>query len=184
MDIQMPEMDGYEATTRIRAQRRFQDLPIIAMTAHAMVEERQKATEVGMNDHISKPIDPEALFATLSKYLRSSKRLTTEKSVSLDKDLFPSVPGVDTEQGLRRVAGNRALYQELLQRFSDGQQDVSERIREALVAGDVTGAERLSHTLKGAAGNLGMTTAYALAGELGKRYSTSRRAWPSPKTLV
>ncbi len=68
MDIQMPEMDGYEATTRIRSQERFKELPIIAMTAHAMVEERQKTREVGMVDHISKPIDPTALLATLRKY--------------------------------------------------------------------------------------------------------------------
>ena len=78
MDIQMPEMDGYEAATRIRAQRRFRDLPIIAMTAHAMASERRKALEVGMTDHISKPIDPAAMFATLARHLGAGRRAAEE----------------------------------------------------------------------------------------------------------
>ena len=70
MDIQMPEIDGYEATKRIRSQTWGSEIPIIAMTAHALVEEREKAMQAGMNDHISKPIDPDAMFATMQKYYR------------------------------------------------------------------------------------------------------------------
>ena len=80
MDVQMPEMDGYDATRRIRADGRFADLPIIAMTAHAMVEERQKAADAGMNDHISKPIDPQAMFETLRRHYRRVHAQVTHSS--------------------------------------------------------------------------------------------------------
>ena len=70
MDLQMPEMDGFTATRLLRTQPRLQELPIIAMTAHALVEERQRCLEAGMNDHVSKPIDPDALFATLMRWAK------------------------------------------------------------------------------------------------------------------
>ena len=68
MDLQMPEMDGYQATSKLRADERFADLPIIAMTAHATMEERQRCLAAGMNDHVSKPIDPAALFETVGRF--------------------------------------------------------------------------------------------------------------------
>ena len=70
MDLQMPEMDGYQATTKIRSDSRFERLPIIAMTAHATMEERQRCLEAGMNDHVSKPIDPAILYETLSRFYK------------------------------------------------------------------------------------------------------------------
>ena len=96
MDIQMPEMDGYEATRRIRAEKRFADLPILAMTAHALVEERQKAMEAGMNDHISKPIDPQAMFETLRRYYRKARAQAphaTPAVSSIETDHSPRNPG-------------------------------------------------------------------------------------------
>ncbi len=171
MDIQMPEMDGYEATSRIRAQKRFRELPIIAMTAHAMAAERQTALEIGMNDHISKPIDPEAMLATLEKHLHLPSEPATAKSVRpvTGPTVLSSIPGVDVEGGLKRASGNRRLYLDLLRRFLEAEEDAPARIREALVAGDMARAELLAHTLKGTAGNLGIAAVHSLAGDLEKR---------------
>jgi CheY-like chemotaxis protein/anti-sigma regulatory factor (Ser/Thr protein kinase) len=167
MDLQMPEMDGYQATARIRSDTRFTDLPIIAMTAHATLEERERCLDAGMNDHVSKPIDPEALFETLGRYyvpseIRNvgeaptapSRAASTEEHSSEEAGL-PSVEGLDTFDGLRGVAGNRALYLTLLRKFIDEQSNVPARIAACLTTGDHDGAERLAHTLKGLAGSLG-----------------------------
>ena len=174
MDVQMPEMDGYEATTRIRSQERFQSLPIIAMTAHAMVAERQKASEMGMNDHISKPIDPEAMFATLARYFRPSAASTKDAQTQAaplpsprrEPAQLPTIAGVEIIEGLRRVTGNRELYVRLLRGFADLEEETPSRIGEALRAGDHARAERLAHTLRGSAGNLGIAEVMKLAAAL------------------
>ena len=169
MDLQMPNMDGFEATRLIRADVRFKDLPIIAMTAHAMVEERQHCLEVGMNDHIAKPIDPDALFQTLQQWLKvdpvqqSPGRALPGLPTVNDAPVLPELPGLDTAGGLRRVAGNRQLYRELLGKYVAGQAEAPVRIREALEAGDRATAERLAHTLKGVSGNIGAMTVQSLA---------------------
>jgi len=147
MDLQMPEMDGFQATAGLRADRRFTGLPIIAMTAHATVEERQRCLAAGMNDHVAKPIDPGALLDTLSRHYRSA--LEREASA------VPSVEGLDTAAGLLRVAGNRGLYLKLVRHFVEQHASAPSRIAEALNAGDRAAAERVAHTVKGVAGNLG-----------------------------
>ena len=78
MDLQMPGMDGFTATKLLRAKPELQDLPIIAMTAHALVEERQRCLDAGMNDHVSKPIDPDALFATLRRWAKPRQERAAE----------------------------------------------------------------------------------------------------------
>jgi PAS domain S-box-containing protein len=181
MDIQMPEMDGYETTRRIRADGRFSDLPIIAMTAHALVAERQKAMEAGMNDHISKPIDPDAMFQTLRRYYRkaqaSAQHPALTESLS-ERAAVPEIPGLDTRTAIRRVAGNTKLYMDLLRRFVEGQKDATERIRAALTKDDKALAERLAHIVRGVSGNIGGAEVQALAAELeasiGKGMSASQ----------
>jgi two-component system sensor histidine kinase/response regulator len=178
MDLQMPEMDGYQATAKIRAESRFANLPIIAMTAHATVEERQRCLAAGMNDHVSKPIDPNALFETVSQYYRplpdagTGRDTTTPgqaKTVSTTGEpVLPSVEGLDTSDGLLRVAGNRTLYLKLLRQFVEQQSDASARLAECLLAGDHATAERLAHTVKGVAGNLGAAAVQAAASDLEK----------------
>jgi two-component system, sensor histidine kinase and response regulator len=169
MDIQMPEMDGYEATRLLRSQERFADLPIIAMTAHALADAQLKAKEVGMNDYIIKPIDPDAMFATLRRYCGKAG---TAVSPSIKPGTprvaaaVPNIPGVDTEGGLRRVVGNRKLYMDLLRRYCEGQRGAGEKIQEALDGGDRPLAERIAHTLKGVSGNIGATQVQAIAGEV------------------
>jgi two-component system sensor histidine kinase/response regulator len=169
MDIQMPEMDGYEAARHIRAQERFAGLPIIAMTAHALMEERQMAMEAGMNDHISKPIDPQAMFEVLSHYYREREapapRVMPVGSPA-EQPTVPEIQGIDVHAGLRRVAGNRKLYMDLLGRYVEGQQEAVEKIRDALAKHDTALGERIAHTLKGVSGNIGDADVQATAGEL------------------
>jgi two-component system, sensor histidine kinase and response regulator len=173
MDIQMPEMDGYEAVRRIRARQRFADLPIIAMTAHALVEEKQRAAAAGMNDYISKPIDPEAMFDTLRRFYRAENAgpkpapPPPEAPAKADAGAaIPAIPGIDVEAGLRRVVGNKRLYLDLLRRYVEGQEDAAARIKAAMEKGDVALAELVAHTLKGVSGNIGADEAQAAAGEL------------------
>ena len=173
MDLQMPEMDGFEATRRIRADARFAELPIIAMTAHALVEERQRCLEAGMNDHIAKPIEPEAMFHTLQHWFPSKtgtparrRRVTAGRSSEALE--LPVLPDLDTATGLRRVGGNRSLYRNLLGKFAISQTEVVTQIRAALADADRETAERLAHTLKGVAGNIGATSLQMRATDLEK----------------
>jgi two-component system sensor histidine kinase/response regulator len=173
MDLQMPEMDGFEATRQIRADARFAGLPIIAMTAHALVEERQRCLDAGMNDHIAKPIEPETLFRTLQQWhpvkpglpaLRRRRVITSPRSS--DALELPALPGLDTANGLRRMAGNRRLYRELLGKYMTGQAEAVTQIQAALACADWVTAERLAHILKGVSGNIGATAVEQLAGDL------------------
>lgn len=156
-DLQMPVMDGFQATAQIRADARFATLPIIAMTAHATVEERQRCFDAGMNDHIAKPINPEVLLETVARACRT-----------VSPNRFSTVVGLDTDDGLRRVAGNEKLYVKLLHQFADQQADAPQQIAEQLAADDLATAERTAHTVKGIAGNLGARGVQTAAGDLEK----------------
>jgi two-component system sensor histidine kinase/response regulator len=161
MDLQMPVMDGHQATSKIRSDPRFTALPIYAMTAHATLEERELCLANGMNGHIAKPIDPALLFDTLSKVARRPSDVviggvaTTPEAVVDAPAELPPIDGLDTTDGLRRIGGNNTLYVKLLRQFADQQGDAVGQIRAALAANDVESATRLAHTLKGVAGNLG-----------------------------
>jgi two-component system, sensor histidine kinase and response regulator len=161
MDLQMPEMDGLTATKLLRADSRFSALPIIAMTAHALVEERERCLAAGMNDHVTKPIDPDVLFATLARWAKPRHNHTAEvprlQSKESDEIIIPPIEGVDVMAGLGRVVGNRKLYRSLLTQFSEKQADAAAQISAALQSGDSVLAERIAHTVKGVAGNIGIT---------------------------
>ena len=168
MDLQMPEMDGYTATHLLRADARFATLPILAMTAHALTEERQRCLAAGMNDHVSKPIDPDAMFATLGRWVtrRAVAPVAVRPRPADDGVAVPEIPGVDVAGGLKRVAGNATLYRSLLSQFVEKQADVVGRIRDTLASGDRATAERLAHTVKGVAGNIGLGSVQAAAGRV------------------
>jgi two-component system sensor histidine kinase/response regulator len=174
MDLQMPEMDGYQATAKLRSSVRFTALPIVAMTAHATIEERQRCLAAGMNDHIAKPIDPDNLFETVERFYKPVKTVDTDaepkrSAVRSDgADEMPSIAGLDTKGGLVRVGGNGALYLKLLRQFVEQQGPTVTQVRDALVKGDVALAERLAHSLKGVAGNIGATRVQGTAGALEK----------------
>jgi signal transduction histidine kinase/CheY-like chemotaxis protein len=175
MDVQMPEMDGFTATRLLRRDNRLQKFPIIAMTAHALVEERQRCLDAGMNDHVSKPIDPDNLFATLLRWAKprpkesvKSQPLPAPVGISVDEAILPEIPGVNLADGLKRVAGNRRLYRDLLGQFAAKQGDAAAQISAALESGDRQLAERIAHTVKGVAGNFGITGVQSSAQKLEK----------------
>jgi two-component system sensor histidine kinase/response regulator len=168
MDLQMPEMDGYQATTHIRATPSLAGLPILAMTAHATAEERDRCLAAGMRGHIAKPVDPELLYRTLLQFHRSGQAARASKSVERfsHSAALPQIAGLDVADGLNRVAGNVKLYRSLLAQFADQQVDTVSAIRVSLAREDFASAERLMHTLKGVSGNLGAKVLSGLAAEL------------------
>ena len=174
MDVQMPEMDGYQATRKIRSDPRFASFPIIAMTAHATIEERQKCLEAGMNGHVSKPIDPSALFETVERFVTPTAKgeaLLPQEPASAavaEADELPEVAGLNVAEGLVRVAGNKKLYRKLLRQFANTEADAPQRIASALADKDRTLAERLAHTVKGVAGNIGAHAVQNAAAHLEK----------------
>ena len=170
MDLQMPEMDGHTAARLIRAQPHLQNLPIIAMTAHALVEEHQRCLDAGMNDHVSKPIDPEAMFSTLLRWAKPRRGQAVESHAATaktaDEVILPEIPGINQADGLKRVVGNKRLYRDLLALFAAKQDDAAARISAALESGDLKLAERIAHTVKGVAGNLGIGQVFTAAEKL------------------
>ena len=165
MDMQMPVMDGIEATRVIRSNPRFQSLPIIAMTANAMASDRILCLDAGMNDHIAKPIDPDQLFGVLLRWIRrpdgdgrarGGGAAHSRDGRANDSELV--IPGIDVPAGLRRTGGNRKRYEALLRKFAEQQDGVVNAIETALSRGDAATAERAAHSLKGAAATLGASS--------------------------
>jgi two-component system sensor histidine kinase/response regulator len=162
MDIQMPEMDGYEATSRIRSNPLCADLPIIAITAHAMAKERKKTRAAGMNAHITKPVNPEELFAVLATWLCHGKQvpsppppITPAVRNAVNITLPTSLPGISTRNGLKYCNGDVELYRDVLTRFVETRRDSVAEIRTMMRHGDMKTAERTAHTLKSLAGSIG-----------------------------
>jgi PAS domain S-box-containing protein len=229
MDVQMPVMDGYTATRKIREwevgmrnkirkdsdlkseirdpKSKSKGLPIIAMTAHAMAGDEEKSLQAGMNDHVTKPIDPDRLFGTLTKWIRSdkqrgairlpeteiSKSVDPESSadhrvpepVTVDENFFPqTLPGFDLAAGLQRLQGNSKLYKKLLLDFAKNYAGLAAEIQRALSAGDMDQAHSLIHNLKGVSGNLAATGLQAAAIDMQKLVKKGdKKRVPSAKEL-
>jgi two-component system sensor histidine kinase/response regulator len=169
MDMQMPVMDGVTATREIRRMARFANLPIVAMTANAMEQDRRKCMDAGMNDFLVKPIDPQELWSILLRWVRTSK-VPAERAPApapqpkpLPAGELPRIEGLDTALGLSRMMGKKPLYLAMLRRYAAGQKDLGPQVRTALAGGDRTTAERLAHTLKGVSANVGAVTVQNLA---------------------
>ena len=165
MDCQMPVMDGLEATRRLRAMNEFTELPIIAMTANAMAEDRERCLRAGMNDHVPKPIEPSQLYRVLTTWVSECQEEPARSRVVPSMKSAPSLPvvqGIDFKQGLLRCAGNQALYISLLRKLCDNYRGIAVEIQECWGRGDKEAACRTAHTLRGVAYNLG-------ARELGDR---------------
>ncbi len=166
MDINMPVMDGLEATRRIRnLATEVSGLPIIAMTASAMTQDVELTQEAGMNDHVAKPIDVKQLFSTLVKWIEPGDRgftpkadtaKTHEKAPVPPKDQLPeTIEGINLKEGLMRVGGNEKLYRSLLVKLRDDYAKTDEEIKGFLQSEKADEAERLAHSIKGVAGNVG-----------------------------
>ncbi len=170
MDIQMPEMDGFEATRRIREDARFSSLPIIALTAHAFAEERERSRAAGMNDHVIKPIDCRELMEAICRHLPHGRGLHTTldrpSSAGAVGRRLGALPELDADNALKRVGGNENLYLDILRKFAAGQGDAPGRITSALRDGDRHAAERIAHTVKGLAGTIGALKLQTMAAGL------------------
>jgi PAS domain S-box-containing protein len=162
MDCQMPIMDGYTATGKIREMDQFKNLPIIAMTANAMVGDKEKAMAAGMNDYISKPINFNQMFKTMSEWIVPENPLA-EGDVSYSAEAHDGavdisdmvVDGIDIQRGLQTTQGDQVLYTKLIKRFIEGQVDFEAEFKQSIQSRDSELAIRLAHTLKAVAGNIG-----------------------------
>ena len=170
MDMQMPVMDGLEATKAIRQKFSNNDLPILAMTANASDVDRDKCLEAGMDSHITKPIDPNLLFAGLAKWIKvkNSNLISDQKTVISAKEEIkvPEIEGVDSRLGLQVAAGKVSLYIKMLKTFSTDQINSVSDIKSALDLSDYSTAQRVAHTLKGTSGSIGATEIQKIAGEV------------------
>jgi CheY-like chemotaxis protein len=219
MDVQMPVMDGYTATRKIREwqlkahsskleaadsselsasnlQPPTFDLPIIAMTAHAMAGDEDKSLQAGMNGHVTKPIDPDQLFATLQKWIQPSEKrvqvqqpevpvepLEAEKMVPQEDELPESLPGFDLSAGLARLMGNKRLYRKLLVDFGTKYIETASDIRKALDTKDFEQVHGLVHNLKGLAGNLEARDLQAATVNMEKLVKGAQKKTPSAEEL-
>ncbi len=175
MDVQMPLMDGYQATEIIRADSRYNDLPIIAMTAHAMQSEREKCLAVGMNDHVTKPIDPNRLYAVLATWAARSgshpakpaSKITAADSSTptpVSADVLPdTIQGINLTEARAMMRGNDVILRRLLGAFHAKYMDQADEISALLTDGDLETAVRTAHTLKGVSGNIRAERVYQAA---------------------
>lgn len=169
MDLQMPKMDGLEATQIIRQDERFSHIPILAMTANAFTEDLSEMIDAGMNDRITKPVNPEVLLKKLLKHLLISDKnsmLTNNKIIS--ETFFADISGIDVKSALKRFNGNETLFKRHLQNFIEYSESTIDAFKVALEDEDTQEMKFLIHTLKGTAGNLGMNELQEISLQLEK----------------
>ncbi|MBJ7551043.1 response regulator [Marinomonas ostreistagni] len=176
MDCQMPVMDGYQATKKLRAMSKYAQLPIIAMTANVLQQDIDKAIQAGMNDHISKPINLEQMFITMERWMPKSKVATPHEFPDVTTEVAPTdnsglqdlpdhITNIDFVVGLQHTQ-TLGLYVRLLKRFIKAQADFPEQLETMMKQQQYQTATRLAHTLKGNSATLGMTQLSKLSSDL------------------
>jgi len=170
MDIQMPVMDGFEATRAIRQDKCFNDLPIIAMTANVMTKDLEKCQTVGMNDHILKPVNPRDMFEVIARWVKPGDRNIIDGAEPLQgpvektEDLY--LPGFEVDATLDRMGGQVKTYRKVLSKFLDSETNAIDCIQKSLDVGNRSAALHMAHTLKGVSGIIGATKLQGLADQL------------------
>jgi len=167
MDVQMPEMDGLEATRQIRnAEFGMGNIPIVAMTAHAMKEDRERCLAAGMDDYLSKPVNAEELFTVIEKLADTlrAKENKGEKMVPASKDNVPIAKDIfDLPKTLEVVDGDKDFFKEIVGLFLENLPDSIAQIREAIANSDSNALDKAAHSLKGSVGNFGAKRAFEAA---------------------
>jgi CheY-like chemotaxis protein len=169
MDCQMPVLDGYAATRELRRQARWHALPVIAMTANAMVGDRDRAIAAGMDDHIAKPIRIEEMFSTLARWIRPAAGGVDAPGAAqaeAGRDPLASVAGIDCRAGVAAMMGDDALYRHLLRMFCDREIDFAQRFQAARDNGAAAAAMRMAHDLKSVSGSLAVVAVHEAAADL------------------
>jgi CheY-like chemotaxis protein/HPt (histidine-containing phosphotransfer) domain-containing protein len=172
MDLQMPVLDGYDATRLIRSAPQFHALPIIAMTAHALVHERDRCLALGMNDYVSKPVDPDQLYAVLARWIRPEAKVadhatSTPTAQEPKPGALPShLPGISIEDGLAALNGREDRYLKMLTKFLQMKAGTTQEIRTTLANGDLEAAGRAAHSMISGAGTIGAMVLAAAALDL------------------
>ena len=167
MDVQMPVMNGLEATRLLRADPAFADLPIVAMTANAMHGDRERCLRAGMNAYVSKPIDTRVLARTIAAHLTAPGAATAGAADRLGAGPAPLLldaaawPGIDAASFAARDVGGNALLARLIVMFGDAHADDEATLRGAVASGDEALVDRMIHTIKGVAANIGATDLHA-----------------------
>ncbi|MDN3577757.1 response regulator [Chitinimonas viridis] len=190
MDVQMPEMDGHEATIKIRQEARFNRLPVLAMTAHALVEERERCLREGMQDCITKPVDPDMMFRTIAQWLTPGVAVPAQSLASSTAATEAAAPvgeavvqllGFDTATALERMGGRVEFYHRMLAKLPSALKHTVADLEAALRDGDRATAERLAHTTLGVAGNIGAVELAELAAQM---ESALRKGSETPTLLL
>ena len=173
MDIQMPEMDGYEATRMIRKDSKFESLPIIAMTAHAMKGDEEKCLEAGMDGYISKPISQDRLFHTIWKLVERQKKTpcpsepkAIDVTLAETRGLPEKLPGINIQEALSALNIDKDVFRHILIGFLKNNKESANKIRNAFDKKDWESLVHLAHSLKGSAGSIGADKLYKAAMDL------------------
>ncbi len=184
MDLQMPEMDGLEATRRIRADARNADLPILAMTANTMAADREACLAAGMNDHLAKPLDVERVYTALLGWIAPKQRPAAPPAAAArpapppaQDTALPQISGLDTAAGLRQVGGRPDRYAALLRAFASGHRGAVGAISDAVTGGEPMHAARIAHTLRGTSATIGAKELAGLAVPLEQALKDGAPGW-------
>ncbi len=190
MDLQMPVMDGLTATLHIRQEKSAKVLPIIAMTANALTNDREKCLVAGMNDHIAKPVIPHELYTILEKWIRTKSGTVPQSAVlSLcgmdrgDMRSIPLLPGIDVARGLRNAGEKTTLYLDILLKFAHNHAEICRGMDQCFASGDLRKLEHLAHSLKGISLTLGALKLAELAEKIEKQSKIPEEFVELPKLI-